>query len=154
MSRATLLTTAQTAIQGFNTWTLSSILSYRAPHCTHHIHPSSLNRPALTNAEYAAYMQPLLSLFRSFIVTVHDTIVDEAARKVAVHASSSAVTDVGPYANEYVLVMRMTEDGRAVERFDEFVDSRVSAEFMPRLRAMVGVEQQQQRGGEGEGERG
>lgn len=70
------------------------------------------------------------------------------------HASSSAVTDVGPYTNEYVLVMRMTEDGRAVERFDEFVDSRVSAEFMPRLRAKVGVEHQQQRGGEGEGERG
>ena len=94
-------------------------------------------------------MQPLLSSFHSFTVTVHDTIVDEPARKVAMHASSSANTEVGPYANEYVLMMRMTEDGRLVERFDEFVDSRVSTEFMPRLREKIGIEQQ--RSGEREG---
>ncbi|KAM0795175.1 hypothetical protein BDR22DRAFT_894425 [Usnea florida] len=139
MSRATLLSTAQTAIQGYNTWTPTSILAYRAPHCEHHILPTSLNRPPLNNAQYAAYFVPLMSHFRSFRVTVHDTVVDEVARKVVMRASSTAETDVGPYANEYVLVMRMTEDGRLVERFDEFVDSAVSAGFMPRLREKMGV---------------
>ena len=33
-----------------------------------------------------------------------------------------------------MLVLHMTEDGKKVVRFEEFVDSKYSAEFMPRLR--------------------
>lgn len=69
---------------------------------------------------------------------MHDTVVDEVARKVVMWASSTAETDVGPYANEYVIAMRMTEDGRLVERFDEFIDSQYVAAFFPRLREKMG----------------
>ena len=50
------------------------------------------------------------------------------------HASITATTDLGDYGNEYMLVLHMTEDGKKVVRFEEFVDSKYSAEFMPRLR--------------------
>ena len=72
-------------------------------------------------------------------MTVHDTVVDEVARKVVMRASSTAETDVGPYANEYMIVLRMTEDGRLVERFDEFNDSAFIRGFLPRLWEKMGV---------------
>ena len=138
MSRATLLSTAQTVIQAYNTWTPTSVLAFRAPHCEHQFLPNSLKQPCLNNAQYAAYFVPLMPHFRSFTVTVHDTVVDEVARKVVMRASSTAETDVGPYANEYMIVLRMTEDGRLVERFDEFNDSAFIVEFLPRLREKMG----------------
>ena len=134
VSRQTLLATAQSAIQGYNTWTPASVLSYRSPTCLHYILPSSLHRPPLNNDQYAAYFTPIMPAFKDFHVTVHDSIVDEAARKVVMYASSSASTALGPYNNEYMLILHMTEDGRQVDRFYEFVDSAYSADRIPRLR--------------------
>ena len=72
--------------------------------------------------------------FEHFHLTVHDSIVDEVARKVLMYVSSSASTALGPYNNEYMLILHMTEDGRRVEKFYEFVDGAYSADYMRRLR--------------------
>ena len=79
--------------------------------------------------------------FRNFHVTVKNTVVDEEARKVAMHASSTARTDLGDYSNEYMLVLHMTEDGKKVGRFEEFVDSKNSTDFFPRLREHIADKQ-------------
>ena len=122
-------------------------MSFRAPNCIQYILPSSLNRPPLNNEQYAAYFVPIMPAFQNFHVTVHDTIVDEAARKVVLRASSMATTALGPYNNEYTLILHMTEDGRKVEKFYEFVDSAYSADYMPRLRDAIATQQK----GEGNG---
>ena len=75
--------------------------------------------------------------FKDFHVTVHDIVVDETARKVVMHASSTASTKLGSYNNEYTLILHMTEDGRKVEKFYEFVDSAYSADYMARLRDSI-----------------
>lgn len=137
MSRAALLSTAQTVVEGFNTWTLESIMSFRAPNCIHYILPSSLKRPPLNNEQYTAYFGSIMPAFKGFHVTVHDTIVDEAARKVFMHASSTATTVLGPYSNEYSLILHMTEDGRKVEKFYEYVNSAYTVDYMPRLREAI-----------------
>ena len=142
-TRDILLSTAQEVIQAYNTWTPASVLSFRSPTCLHRIRPSTLNYPALTNEQYAAYFNPIMPAFDRFHLTVHDSIVDEVARKVVMHASSSAVTKLGPYGNEYVLILHMTEDGRQVDRFDEFVDSAYSTDYMPRLRDALAAESAQ-----------
>jgi hypothetical protein len=49
------------------------------------------------------------------------------------HASSTAETPVGPYSNEYALVLKFSEDGSKVEEFKEFVDSRYSDKFFAKL---------------------
>ena len=109
-------------------------MAYRAPNCIHQVLPASLQRPPLNNEEYKAYFIPIMPAFRDFRLKVHDTVVDEAARKVMMHASSTATTDLGPYKNEYVVILHMTDDGRKVERFEEYVDSAYSTDYMPRLR--------------------
>lgn len=50
-----------------------------------------------------------------------------------IHATSTAETDIGPYANEYALILKFTEDGTKVTRFLEMVDSAYSAKFFAAL---------------------
>jgi len=45
------------------------------------------------------------------------------------HASSTADTDIGPYGNEYALIMHFTDDGTKVTKFAEYVDSAYSINF-------------------------
>jgi ketosteroid isomerase-like protein len=49
------------------------------------------------------------------------------------HASSTADTKIGPYANEYALFLTFTEDGKKVTRFEEFVDSGYSVKVFAEL---------------------
>ena len=65
---------------------------------------------------------------------MQETVVDAEARKVVMLASSTADTDIGAYANEYILVVEMSRDGRQVERVVEWVDSGYSVRFMGQLR--------------------
>lgn len=143
MSRSVLLETANTAIEGYNTRKPEALLAYRAPDCTHQVLPVSLGRESLNNEQYLAFFTTLMPAFRNFHVTVKNTIVDEEARKVAMHASSAAMTDLGDYSNEYMLVLHMTEDGKKVVRFEEFVDSKYSMEFLPRLREHLAGKQKE-----------
>ena len=141
MSRSTLLATAQMAIEGYNTWTPEAIMAYRAPDCIHQILPASLNRLPLNNEQYAAYFVPIMPAFRNFRLTAHSSMVDEAARKVVLHVSSTAATDLGSYENEYMLILQMTSDGCKVERFFEFVDSAYATDYMRRLRDHVATKE-------------
>ncbi|KAI4633714.1 uncharacterized protein J4E87_000878 [Alternaria ethzedia] len=43
-------------------------------------------------------------------------------------------SDIGPYANEYALILHFTEDGKQVTKFLEFVDSAFSNKFFRELR--------------------
>lgn len=62
-----------------------------------------------------------------------EEIHDAVARKCIIHASSRAETDIGPYMNEYALILTFTEDGRKVTKFVEFVDSAYSEQFVSAL---------------------
>lgn len=62
-----------------------------------------------------------------------EEIHDAAAHTCIIHASSTAETKIGPYTNEYALILTFTEDGRRVTKFDEFVDSAYSQQFVAAL---------------------
>ena len=133
-SRSTLLATASSVVAGYNAWSIPAILAPRSSTCTHEILPHSLRIPSMNNDEYTTYFAPSLPMFRNFTVKVHESIVDEEARKVVMLASSTAETDIGPYNNEYVLVVEMGRDGRQVEKVIEWVDSGYSVKYLGRLR--------------------
>jgi hypothetical protein len=58
---------------------------------------------------------------------------DAEAHTCMVHATSTADTDIGQYANEYALIFNFTEDGKKVVKFLEFVDSAYSNKFFAAL---------------------
>ena len=59
---------------------------------------------------------------------------DVDAHTCIMHATSTADSDIGPYANEYALILHFTEDGKQVTKFLEFVDSAFSKMFFKELR--------------------
>lgn len=141
-----LLTTALAVVAGYNQWDIDAILAPRAPNCTHRVYPLRLPRPTLNNTAYRGYFSGILPYFKNFNVTVMDAYVDEQANRVALQASSTAESVIGPYANEYVLMMKMTECQTQVVEIREFVDSEASAMFFPNLTAYI------EGGGKGFGE--
>jgi hypothetical protein len=132
-----LFTTALSVIAGYNSWNMDAILAPRTPNCTHRVYPDRLNRPKLNNTEYDAYFSSLLPYFKNFTVDVIDAYVDEDANKVALQAASTATSVIGPYANEYVIMMKMTECKTQVYEVREFVDSEASSNFFPNLTSYI-----------------
>ncbi|KAK1757945.1 putative SLAM family member 5 [Echria macrotheca] len=122
-------------IDGYNAWDLDKLMEHRAPECVHQILPKSLGREPLGNDAYRAYFTRIMPLFRDFRVSVHNTIVGD--KEVALQATSTADTDAGPYANEYVLIFTFNEAGDKVIRVQEFVDSHNSVTFFPKLWALI-----------------
>lgn len=138
-SRTQLLSTARTFIDAYRTWTVDAIMEHRSPDCISRILPASRKYAPMNNAEYEAFFSRTMPLIQNFtpIEFEDETMVDTEKRKVFMHLRSTADTVVGAYANEYSLVMTMTEGGDKVCDFMEFVDSAYSEEFFPRLRAKL-----------------
>ncbi|CAE7016099.1 hypothetical protein PTTW11_02903 [Pyrenophora teres f. teres] len=125
--------TARAVIDAYNAWDVDAILAYRSPDCKHRVLPASMNRAAKSNDEYRAYLNTIMPLYLNFTVVVMEEIHDARAHTCIIHASSTAHTRIGLYANEYALILTFTEDGTEVTKFDEFVDSAYSQQFVAAL---------------------
>lgn len=64
-------------------------------------------------------------------------VEDPRDNKMAVWACSTSDTAIGPYTNEYVLLLWFNEAGDKVERFVEFVDSDYSRSMFTRLHKLA-----------------
>ncbi|KAI1313116.1 hypothetical protein F5Y03DRAFT_155893 [Xylaria venustula] len=126
--------TALEVIDAFNKWSIEAIMGIRTEDCTHQVLPKSLGRPLMDNAAFKAYFSSIMPHFKDFTLTIHDVVEDAQENKVVIWASSTASTEVGPYANEYTLIFYMNEAGDKITRFLEFVDSASSVAFFPKLR--------------------
>jgi hypothetical protein len=141
--RAELLATAHRFMESYHSWDMDKILSVRSPNCIHHCPPKSLHGgPSYTNAEFAAFFSNILPLLRNFRGEVvgggdkeESFVVDVERRKVAMHLRGYADSDIGPYENEYIVVLKMTERGDLVEEIVEFLDSGYTEKFFGKLQA-------------------
>lgn len=128
--RDALIQTANSYIAGFNTNTAEGVIACRTADCRQIIRPSSVpppwNSPPRTNEEYQAFVVPGFKMVRNIRIGLaegEDMLVDEVSRKVLLHLTSTGETDFGPYANEYMIVLKMTEDGTQIKEIVEFIDS-------------------------------
>ncbi|KAK0707842.1 hypothetical protein B0H67DRAFT_647979 [Lasiosphaeris hirsuta] len=132
--------TVLNVIDAYNSWDIEKIMAVRAPECIQEMLPNTLGIPAMDNAAYEAWQKnTVLPIFRNLRLEVLDVIEDTENNKVAIWAKSSAESPIGPYANQYMLVLHMTKEGDKLVRLREFADSAYSNEFFPKLRkAMAG----------------
>lgn len=128
--RDTLSHTANCYIAGFNTNTAEGVIACRTADCKQIIRPYSApppwNSPPRTNEEYQAFVVPGFKTVRNVKISLaegEDMLVDEVSRKVLLHLTSTGETDFGPYANEYMIVLKMTDDGKQIKEIVEFIDS-------------------------------
>lgn len=139
MVASQLLTTALAVIAGYNQWDKDAILAPRAPNCTQRTFPERLGVAPLNNTAYGAFISQIMPYFANFTVNITDTFVDEANNRVAMQARGSADSVIGPYRNEYVVMMKMTEEQDKVWEVREFIDSEVRAAFFPELTAYIAM---------------
>jgi hypothetical protein len=128
--RDQLVQTANSYITGFNTNTAEGIIASRTADCKQIILPASCpppwKNPPRSNAEYQAFILPGFKHLRNlniFIADGEDMIVDDVSRKVVLPLQATGETDHGPYTNEYMMVLKMTEDGTQIKEVVEFIDS-------------------------------
>ncbi len=100
--------------------------------------------PPMTKAQFGAFLEPMLPLFSNFRFTIvggdeEGIIVDTETRKVVLRLTSEAQTKVGPYRNEYVFTLRVSEDGEHVDEIWEFLDSAYTAPFLGKLQQAAGL---------------
>lgn len=138
--REQLLATTAAFMRAMNEFTPESVVQHRRADCTQRVLPASLGVTPLRGcAAYADFMRGFMPMMRGFAVeyvagagAAGGPIVDEVARKTVLHLRSRADTDLGPYANEYILVLSMSEDGTELVDVMEFADSLYSREFWGR----------------------
>lgn len=133
--REQLLATTANFLRAMNEFTPESVVQHRRADCTQTILPASLRVAQRGLAAYADFMRGFMPLMRNFAVDYAPgagPLVDEAARKTVLHLRSRADTDLGPYANEYILILSMTDDGTELVDVMEFADSLYSQEFWGR----------------------
>lgn len=128
--RDTLIQTSNNYIAGFNTNTAKGVIASRTADCKQVIFPSNVpppwNSPPRTNEEYQGFVVPGFKMLRNVRISLvkgEDMLVDEISRKVLLHLTSTGETDFGPYANEYMIVLKMTDDGTQIREVVEFIDS-------------------------------
>lgn len=156
--------TAVEVMDAYKAWDIERVMAYRTEDCTQLVVPStflplslvfcyldtllpppgprlmedsveSLDRPAMDNATFRKYFGGMMPLFKNFTPTVHQLVEDEKANTIAIWCSSTADTIIGPYGNEYMLLLFFNEAGDKVEKVIEFVDTEYSKSFFGRLRA-------------------
>lgn len=127
--------TAQAFVDGYNAWNIDAILAPRADNCTQRVLPLRLDRPTLNNEQYREFFDKrVIPHFSNFKVEVIDVVEDQQNNKVALQAKSSAETALGPYGNEYMIILHMTSDHSQIVEIKEFVDSEYSQGFFSRQR--------------------
>ncbi|KUI69040.1 hypothetical protein VM1G_04671 [Cytospora mali] len=141
--------TAIEVIESYRAWDIERIMAYRTDDCVQLISPSSSNptptndntsstsrhRPERGNAEYREYFSSVMPAFQDFQPEIHELVEDERENKVIMWASSKGQTLIGPYGNEYMLLLYFNETGDKVKKIVEFVDSGFAKEYFPRLGA-------------------
>ena len=128
--RENIIATAKAYIDGFNMATPDGVVAGRTPDCKQVIRPGSLPGPMkdtpFTNKQYQGFILPGFHFIRNIQLTLatdQGILVDETMRTAILHLESTGETDFGPYNNEYIIMLSMTENGKAIRKVFEFTDS-------------------------------
>ncbi|KAL2826211.1 hypothetical protein BDW59DRAFT_161050 [Aspergillus cavernicola] len=137
-TREKLLATTFKFAAAFNDWDVDEILALRSENCLlHPCCPSFTARPFNKEETRTASLEwaSLTSHHRFRIIDKSNILVDEAAKKVMLRGRVTADTVVGPYENDYIYILRMTEDCTLVDEIWYFYDTLRIQELLDRLAA-------------------
>lgn len=126
-----LLQTSIAWVTNLNTGT--DFATGRTPDAVHSILPASLGIPLQMNntatSEWLANELPGLRNYTTVPVEDIPTIIDADQRMITMHLKGAGQSDIGPYQNEYIWILKTTEDGRAIEESWEYIDSFLTLEY-------------------------
>jgi hypothetical protein len=116
--------TARAALASYKALTVEALMQPLDHNFTHQILPSSLEMPLRDRQAFANHASRVTSIFETFSMVPKSMFEDPVQNIVIVHAKMlGELIELGPWENECVIFMRMSEDGTKVVEHTEFVDS-------------------------------
>lgn len=137
-TRQRLLATTLRFVMTLESLDVDAMLAVRSSTCLHHMCCPSFRNYSITNdqtREAFPQWKSTITKYKFGILDDSQTLVDEQARKVMIRAETAAETTVGDYNNEYIFILRMTQDCNAVDEIWEFYDTISLRDFHQRLEA-------------------
>ncbi len=132
--RSPRLTTAHAVIESYSTLSAASLLSHCAPSFTYRVLPASLGMPPRDKDAFLQQAGRIFSIFSSFAMVPQQIFEDDHSNAVIVYAKMvGELKGLGPWENECVIVLRMSEDGTEVVEQTEFVDSAKANELREKM---------------------
>lgn len=133
--RDQLFATAMKFLEVQSAWDYNEMASIRTPTCCGTLMAPSrkIYRPS---DKLEGAMDEVKKVFKSFtfrLIEEDDMVIDEVARKVVMRVGGQAETTVGPYSNEWVFILTMTEDGKLVSDVKNMLDTVILAELESRI---------------------
>lgn len=133
--RSIRLQTAYKVLSDYSLLSADALVAPLAPNATHQVLPSSLDIPLRDRETFAQHAKGFTSIFTSFAMEPQS--VYEAPDQNAViahcHMVGELVGGMGPWRNECIIIMTMSEDGTQVVGYKEFVDSARAAILKEKL---------------------
>ena len=128
--RTQLLATATAFHDAHANHDSSALAALCTPECKHRVGPSSLPSPERTTAEYVAVTEGAWKMFGNYKTEIRETLVDEVEKAVVIRIRT---TSEDKKESEYVMTMRMSDDGKAIKDVYNFVDSKIVVEGMAKM---------------------
>lgn len=123
-NRSTRLDTAYSVLDSYSTLSVEALLAPLSDDFTHQVLPESLGMPLREKDAFAAHAGGITSVFSKFSMVPQTVFEDPNKNSVIVYAKMiGELVDLGPWENECIIMMKMSEDGRNVVESKEFVDS-------------------------------
>ncbi|KAH7155958.1 hypothetical protein EDB81DRAFT_854192 [Dactylonectria macrodidyma] len=127
-------------ITNFNIPSAEKQIAIRSPKCVQRTLPASIGDPDRSNEEYAELFGAfVLAKIRNFNIGLAPgsvPIIDEANQTAVLHMRSTGDSDHGPYANEYMFILKVNKEGTLLDQVVEFMDSGYLKSF---IQAVSGV---------------
>lgn len=125
-NRSVRLQTVYNLLEGYHTLKVENILAPLADSCTQQVLPASLGLPTRSKADYGKHATGICTIFKDFHMEPQAVFEDEGQNSVVVYAKmiGELANDMGPWENECILMLRMSEDGTQIVEHKEFVDSK------------------------------
>lgn len=121
---STRVRTAHAVLESYSALSVEALLLPLDSGFTHQILPSSLDMPLRTKELFATHASRVTSIFSTFSMVPQSIFEDPARNSVIVHAKMiGELIGIGPWENECIIIMKMSEDGTKVVEHTEFVDS-------------------------------
>jgi hypothetical protein len=141
--RLTRLDTAYALLDAYSTLSPEKMLEHLASDFTHQVLPESIGMPIRDRSAFAEHAAGITSIFSSFAIVPVNVFEDPERNTVIVHGKMVGQLnhDMGPWENECMMQLKMTEDQCKVLENKEFVDSAKAAKMKEKLAEMFGKQQ-------------
>jgi len=122
--RSTRLQTAYKVLETYSTLNVEKMLEPLADNFTHQVLPESLGQPPRDRETFAKHATGFTSIFKEFAMVPQTVFEDPENNAVVAYCKMEGeLNGLGPWHNECIIIMKMSEDGTKLVEHKEFVDS-------------------------------